>query len=133
LEGVVAALGGGAGELVRRDVVAVDGFGDGPVAVELDLLEMGEHRLQPDVITGGSFHVELAGEPGLPEAGLAVPVRSVGVGPVLIHEALPGDHVLLERQERQLRGVIEEVVDLLRHRDPHTRRASQSCEQEHLR
>ncbi|MCX6520297.1 MAG: hypothetical protein NTZ21_06515 [Actinobacteria bacterium] len=100
--------------------------------MELDLLEMGEHRLQPDVIRRWPLDVELPGQPRLPERRLAVAVCAVGVGSVLVHEAFPCDDVLLEREERQLRRVVEEVVDLLRHIHPHTRRTRQASEQEHL-
>ena len=33
---------------------------------------------------------------------------TIRIGAVLVHQALPGDDVLLERQERQLRRMLEE-------------------------
>ena len=56
-EGVVSALGGGAGEVGGGDVVAVEGFGGGPVGVEQFSFEVFEGAADGGVGDGGEVAV----------------------------------------------------------------------------
>ena len=74
LQCVVPTLVGGAGEVARAGVFAVDGSGLLPVAVPLDLFEPSQQCLPLDPVdrrAGGRQPVLVAGEA---EGGAAIPV-----------------------------------------------------------